>query len=182
MRRPLWLSLLTLVAGLGLGLLYAWVVSPVRYVDTSPNTLRADFKDAYRAAIAASYAATHNLERAKARLALLDDPNPAEALTAQAQRMLASGESFDIVQEVAGLASDLGSGTASVSPSVTAAPTTGLPTPVLAASPSPSPSITSTSDLQTLSAPTETSVPTLIFDTPTARPTPTPIPTASAPF
>jgi hypothetical protein len=180
MRRLAGLSLLALMVGVGIGLLYAWVVSPIRYVDTTPNTLRADFKDSFRAAIAASYSATHNLERAKARLALLGDPNPAEALTAQAQRMLASGESFDTVQEVAALASDLGSGTASVSRSATAAPVTNLPT--TAPTMTPSLSATATIDLETLPAPTETATPTLVFDTPTARPSRTSIPTASAPF
>jgi hypothetical protein len=182
MRRHSWLILLSLVAGLAVGLAYAWAISPIRYVDTTPNTLRADFKDAFRAAIAASYSSTHNLERTRARLALLGDPNPAEALTAQAQRMLAAGESSVIVQEVAGLASDLGSGVASVSASATAIPTSNLPTPVLPAITSSSAAATGTSDAQTLSVPTETAAPTLVFDTPTARPTRTPIPKASAPF
>lgn len=65
MRRIPWLSLLLLAAGFGAGLAYAWIVSPIRYVDTTPDTLRSDFKDQFRTAIAASYAATHNLERAK---------------------------------------------------------------------------------------------------------------------
>lgn len=191
------LTVLTLVAGLAAGLLYSWVVSPMRYVDTTPNTLRADFKDQFRTLIAASYASTHNLERARARLALLGDADPVEALTAQAQRMLASGESFQVVQDVAGLASDLRSGVASIPP-LTASP--------LAASPSPAPSSTiptqlapvatdtsspaATGQAQVISTSTATDtvtatvpVPTvLVFDTPTARPSPTPIPTASAPF
>ncbi len=182
MRRLPWLILLSLLAGLAVGLAYAWVISPIRYVDTTPNTLRADFKDSFRAAIAASYSSTHNLQRARARLALLGDPNPAEALTAQAQRMLAAGESVAIVQEVAGLASDLGSGVASISASATAIPTSNLPTAVLPATPAPSATATGTSDAQDLSVPTETIAPTLVFDTPTARPTRTPIPKASAPF
>ena len=81
------LYLLTgLLIGLGLGLLYAWVISPVKYVDTSPASLRADFKDGYRAAIASAYLASGNVERAQSRLALLGDPNPVQALVNQAQQ------------------------------------------------------------------------------------------------
>jgi len=68
-----WEWLIAIIAGFALGLFYAWVLSPVRYTDTIPNTLRADFKDQFRIAIAASYASTHDLGRAKARLALLGD-------------------------------------------------------------------------------------------------------------
>jgi len=67
--------LITLLLGLGLGLAYAWAISPLRVVDADPIALRTDFKDAYRSAIAASYAATGNLPRAEARLALLGDAN-----------------------------------------------------------------------------------------------------------
>ena len=180
MNRTLWVALLALVAGFGLGLAYAWVISPIRYVDTTPATLRADFKDTFREAIAASYAATHNLDRARARLALLGDADSVEALTAQAQRMLAAGQPFALIQEVAGLASDLRSGVAST-PSVA----TGKPTSSAAPSPQPataSASATELVDLSSESTPTEMIATLLPAATPTPRPTRTPIPTASAPF
>ena len=84
--------LITLLLGLGLGLAYAWAISPLRVVDADPIALRTDFKDAYRSAIAASYAATGNLPRAEARLALLGDVNSINILNSQAQRLIASGE------------------------------------------------------------------------------------------
>lgn len=193
MRRRRWelpIAVLALIIGLLAGVLYAWVIAPLRYVDTTPSTLRADFKDQFRTLIAASYAATHNLERARARMALLGDPDPVEALSAQAQRMLASGESFQVVQDVAGLASDLRSRVASnpPSPSLTATLsfTTSAPLPTFSPFPSPtqpaelaadstaSPAVSAT---DTELAPTE-----LVFPTPTARPTSTRIPTPSAPF
>ena len=99
-----WYLVAGLALGIGLGLLYAWAISPVRYVDTTPAALRAEFKDQYRAVIAAAYAATGDLGRARARLALLGDPDPVQALTAQAQRMLAAGEPFESVRSVAMLA------------------------------------------------------------------------------
>ena len=88
-----WVWIIALILGFGLGLGYAWVVSPVQYVEANPQVLRDDFKDGFRATIAAAFASNGDLERARARLALLGDPNPAQALTAQAQRMLATGES-----------------------------------------------------------------------------------------
>ncbi|HLA86775.1 MAG TPA: hypothetical protein VJL10_02015 [Anaerolineales bacterium] len=68
--------ILALLTGLGLGLAYSWFISPVTYVDANPAILRADFKDQYRVVIAASYASTHDLPRARARLELLSDADP----------------------------------------------------------------------------------------------------------
>ncbi len=172
--------MLYLLGGFGLGLLFSWVISPVRYVDTSPDTLRADFKDQFRVVIAASYASDHNLERARARLALLGDSNDVQDLTAQAQRMLGAGESFNMIQEVAALATDLQTGVASILPTALASPvpnqiTSSQTATVLATVIETSGAITDTPTI-------EISSPTAIFDTPTPRPTKTPIPTASAPF
>ncbi len=44
MKRVAAASLLALVAGLGIGLLFAWVIAPLRYVDTAPDTLRRGFQ------------------------------------------------------------------------------------------------------------------------------------------
>jgi len=96
--------LLALLAGLGLGLVYSWVISPLRVLDAEPNTLRADFKDQYRSVIAAAYAATGNLPRARARLSLLGDSNVVEALNGQAQRMQANQQTFERADQVAALA------------------------------------------------------------------------------
>jgi len=99
--------ILALAIGIGLGLVYAWFISPIEYVNATPQVLRADFKDDYRTAIAAAYAATGNLERARSRLSNLGDPDSVQALTAQAQRMLAEGQSFEAMEQVAMLASAL---------------------------------------------------------------------------
>jgi hypothetical protein len=104
MRRIPWDILLALVAGIGLGLVYSWVISPLRVLNAEPTTLRADFKDQYRSVIAAAYAATGNLPRAQARLSLLGDANSVEALNGQAQRMQANNQSFERADQVAALA------------------------------------------------------------------------------
>ena len=56
--------LLGVVVGMLAGLIYGWVVQPVRLVDTSPASLRTDFQDDYVALIAAAYAVTRDLPRA----------------------------------------------------------------------------------------------------------------------
>jgi hypothetical protein len=183
MRRIALTALLALLAGAAVGLVYAWMIAPARQADTAPNTLRADFKDQFRALIAASYADNHNLARARARLALLGDADPIEALTAQAQRMLASRASFQVVQQVAQLATDLRAGVASLPPSVAAVDTantlTATTTQLIPTQLSVAATATAISPEPT---PGEGPAATPAFDTPTARPTPTPIPTASAPF
>ncbi len=185
MTRILAASLLTLIIGLAAGLAYAWVIAPARYVDAAPNTLRADFKEQFRTLIASAYSADHNLGRARARLALLGDPDPVEALTAQAQRMLASGASFQVIQDVAQLASDLRAGAASAPPSATQTQVSlSVPSPYPSPSATSSLSVPTQADVATDSSATATEAvtSTLSVDTPTPRPTRTPIPTPSAPF
>lgn len=99
-----WDIVLALLAGIGLGLVYAWMISPLRVTDADPSILRADFKDQYRSAIAAAYTASGNLPRAQARLKLLQDTNPIDVLNAQAQRMLAQGQAAQAADQVAALA------------------------------------------------------------------------------
>jgi hypothetical protein len=176
MRSISWQWPAALLAGLGLGLLYAWVISPVRYLDTAPDTLRLDFKDSYRASIAAAYAATGDLERARARLALMGDTDPVDALTAQAQRMLAAGEQFDSIRQVARLATDLRTG-ASSGPSLTARVVSGgTRAPTLTGAP---PGTESAPEAATS---TSEAVQPPNLDTPTPRPTRTPTATPGAPF
>ncbi len=105
-----WYLLTGFVLGAVLGLVFAWVVAPVEYVDTSPSSLREDFKDRYRALIAAAYLANGDIARAQARLNLLRDKEVARTLAEQAQRTLAGGGSPDEAQALALLALDLGQG------------------------------------------------------------------------
>ena len=107
MSRIPWGVMLALLAGLGLGLAYAWVISPRDIIDATPASLRLDFKDQYRSLVAAAFAATGNLPRAEARLALLEDRDPIDVLNAQAQRMRAvtAGDGqFEHPDQVAALA------------------------------------------------------------------------------
>ncbi|MFQ5616788.1 MAG: hypothetical protein ACE5GO_10085, partial [Anaerolineales bacterium] len=82
-KRGPWYLLTGLIIGITIGVLYAWSISPIKYVDTEPASLREDFKEEYRALIAAAYAANRDLARAQARLTLLEDPDIADTLAAQ---------------------------------------------------------------------------------------------------
>lgn len=182
MNRVPWAVLLALLAGLGLGLVYAWAISPLKVIDAEPLTLRADFKDQYRSAIAAAYAATGDLTRAKARLSLLEDSNPIEALNAQAQRMLATGVSFEEADQVAALAVALDQGEINPPPITQTSivestdTTSNPPTSTLPVPPSEPPIQTTEETPQEVETQATPSV------VPTPRPTRTTVPTLSAPF
>jgi hypothetical protein len=105
-----WYLLTGLVLGLIIGLVYSWAVRPVEYVNTSPASLRADFKDQYRALIAAAYAANGDLVRARGRLSLLQDADTYQTLAAQAQQTLAEGNSSEEARALGLLAVAIGQG------------------------------------------------------------------------
>ena len=176
MRRIPWDLLLALLAGLGLGLVYSWIISPTRVTDAEPLALRADFKDQYRSAIAAAYAATGNLPRAQARLSLLTDTDPIEALNAQAQRMLASGQSLEQADQLAALASALDQG---VALEFTSTPIPQIANTIIITSTLALDTSAVTNEITETPQPIETQA-TLSASTP--RPTRTLIPTLGAPF
>jgi hypothetical protein len=79
-----WL-LFFLVIGVGIaaGLLYGWVVSPVKYVDTSPETLRQDYKTDYVLMVAEAFQTERDTSLALQRLALIRS-NPQQDVVQQA--------------------------------------------------------------------------------------------------
>ena len=174
-RRFPWAAIIVLILGFGLGLGYAWAVAPVQYVDADPLVLRDDFKDHFRAIIAAAYASNGDLERARARLTLLGDPDLAQALTSQAQRMLASGKSPESIQQVALLASALQGKAVANSP-------TQIPTNNLEAVGESFDTATSTSETAQPTTEAESTTTPFPLSTPTLRPTRTATPTLGAPY
>ena len=130
--------------------------------------------------IAASYASTLDLARAKIRLELLGDADPVQALSAQAQRMLASGQPFDSVEQVAMLADDLQSGVAHIPPTAKTESSVSVELPT--STPAASSFETETPQAASNESPTTEIVSTIIPITITPRPTQTLTPTAGAPF
>jgi hypothetical protein len=194
LRSTIFHLILALLTGLGLGLAYSWLISPVTYIDANPAILRADFKDQYRVVIAASYASTHDLARARARLELLSDTDPIGELSAQAQRMVGTGESFERVQPLAQLATDLQQGIVSIpitstlfasTPFIAVINTPTLETPFIKeATPTVTSEFTELTFAPTSSFEQTPLVPQFIF-TPTPRPTrwtATPVPAQGEPF
>jgi hypothetical protein len=102
-----WYLLTGLAVGIVLGILYAWAIAPLEYTNTSPDTLRANFKDEYRLLIALSHQSHGSLDRTRARLALLADFDPITALGEQAQRFLSANASKESIQALADLSEAL---------------------------------------------------------------------------
>jgi hypothetical protein len=72
------LFLLMVALGAGLGLLYGWVINPVKYVDSTPNNLRVDYQSDYVLMVAEAYNADGDLALAVRRLAILGEKPPLE--------------------------------------------------------------------------------------------------------
>lgn len=106
-RRGYWYLLTGLVIGLVAGLVYAWLINPVDYVNTIPSSLREDYRDQYRLMIALAYATNNDLVRASERLKLLKDDDPVRTLTEQAQRILAEDGSMEDARSLGALATAL---------------------------------------------------------------------------
>ena len=77
MKRWVWI-LLAAALGVGLGLLYGWVVDPVHFVDLTPDTLRADYRADYILMVAEAYESEHDLDLAARRLAIFGSDSPAD--------------------------------------------------------------------------------------------------------
>ena len=109
MNREGWIPLaIGVVLGIALGVYYAWVISPVEYVETAPASLRAEYKADYFTLIALAYATTGDLDRAQSRLALILDSDPASTLGQLAQTRLATGRPEREARALAMLAAALG--------------------------------------------------------------------------
>lgn len=188
-----WYLLTGFVIGIVLGLVYAWLISPQQYNDTSPASLQPEFKDQYRAMIAAAYIATLNLPRAEARLEYLGDSDVVRALAEQAQRTLAEGNSSLEAQALGLLAVALGQGESAIIPSQPSSETpdqsqspnpsgsTETIPPTIDETLEPNPNITGTSPSP---GPTDQTpqVTRTILSTATPLPTRTPTATPGTPF
>ncbi len=76
---PRWLpALIAAIIGLAIGLVYGWLVDPVEYVDTTPDTLRADYRADYILMVAEAYESERDPELAARRLAVWGSQPPAD--------------------------------------------------------------------------------------------------------
>lgn len=67
-----------IIVGIGIGLYYGWVVSPVQFFDTTPATLRIDYQTDYVLMVAEAYVSEQDATLAVERLYFLGAANPTE--------------------------------------------------------------------------------------------------------
>ena len=106
---------IAILIGVGLGLLYGWVIKPVDYVDTSPDTLRIDYKTDYILMVAEAFEGDGDLHLAVRRIAVLGGTSPVEMIyeailfaekagyadadLATMQTLLSALQTFNLTQE-----------------------------------------------------------------------------------
>lgn len=165
--------LLGLLLGLAGGLVYAWLISPIVYVDASPGRLSDRYKDEYVYLVSQSYALTGDWEVAEERLAQLDEETLAQRVATLFERYLREGEPAPAVRNLAVLTQRVGGD----SPALSLFGATPQP-PQITPTASPAGSTATATLLPTPSLtprPTRTPQPTLT-PSPTAVPTATPRP------
>jgi hypothetical protein len=96
-----------LVLGVWLGLWYGWRVSPVRYVSTTPDLLRQDYRDDYVLMVAEAYAADHDLGLAAQQLSRLGGVQMGAEVRAAAGRFTSAGYAEADLRKLYSLAADL---------------------------------------------------------------------------
>lgn len=110
------LASVALLGGMGLGLWYGWVLDPVEYRDTDVSHLASVYRDEYVLMVGEAFVLDGDLDAARARLALLDLPDPAVQVADSAEAALARGASLLDVQALARLAAALGAQRESLRP------------------------------------------------------------------
>lgn len=147
-----------LVAGLALGLSYAWLVDPVRLYNTTPVLMRSDYRHDWIRMAALGYVVDGDLERALARLEGLRGEDVRVALAGLIEAGAAHGWPAHTMRTLSGLAQRLqvhtpamlvylqtpptspqGSGLPLPSPTPSPPPTIFLPNPTLTPTPLVSP-------------------------------------------
>ena len=162
--------LIGLILGLAGGLIYAWLINPVAYVDADPERLSDRYKDEYVFLVSQNYAATGDWAAAQERLQALEEPELPQRVADLFERYLREGRPAGHVRNLAILTRRLGGD----SPALSLFGPTPLPPPVTQ---EPT-EAASTATATLLPTPTLTRRPTNT-PRPTLTPTPTQIPTAT---
>ncbi len=109
---------IAIILGILAGLYYGWVINPVEYIDTTPDTLREDFKTDYVLMVAEIYRGDSDPQAAARRLALLGPEAPAEIV----QKAIAYGNQAGYGQSDLALLDDLHQALQSWNPNPTVEP------------------------------------------------------------
>lgn len=101
---PRWLVALGLgIVGIATGLIYGWNIDPVKFVDTPPSSLRADYRADYVLMVAESYHSTQDVGLAQHQLAILGSDSPAVIVA----RALQTAQQIGYAPDDQGLMQDL---------------------------------------------------------------------------
>ncbi|MCS7283341.1 MAG: hypothetical protein RMK65_08990 [Anaerolineae bacterium] len=139
-RRTFLLTFLAgLTVGLALGLIYSWLIDPVRLYNTTPPLLRTDYRHEWIRLAALGYVADGDLERALLRLKGLPEKDVREALTAMIEAYAASGQPASTMRRLTALADRLGIRTPAM---LAYLETTEVPPATVPPTPTPPPPLT----------------------------------------
>ena len=161
-----------LLVGLGLSLVYTWVLDPPPLTMTTPAALNPHDREVYTVLVAAAHAADRNLDQAEKRLAKLEDPDIENTIVNLAERHITEGRDVRNVQALARLANGLGRTSAAVRPFI------ATPSPTSTRSPTATPTRPTPTRMPTVTA-TSSPTSTLRRRTPTAAATPINEPTST---
>ncbi len=157
-----------LIVGLALGLIgglvYAWFLDPVTYVDVAPDRLHSADRQAYILLVSEAYLQDKDLERARARLNALGVRHVGQMVAEQADAAFLGGAPIEQVRALTALAEALGTSPLaaevfSSSPAAPIATSLATATPTFEAMPSPTPSPTPLTPTPTPEPPSPTPVP-----------------------
>jgi hypothetical protein len=104
----IFLAVIGLLGGTGLGLWIGWDVAPVEYVDTDITYLHPVYKEDYLLMVSEAYALDGDLDAARARVALLSLSDPANAIADLGERAVARNAPASHIRALARLAAALG--------------------------------------------------------------------------
>jgi hypothetical protein len=102
------LAILGLASGAGLGLWYGWEVDPVAYTDTDIAHLHPLYRDDFILMVSKAYALDSDLDTARARIALLALPAPADTVADLAEQAISQAKPPPQIRVLAQLASAMG--------------------------------------------------------------------------
>src|SRR5512135_2226873 len=101
---PRWLiPVIACLLGIAGGVAYGWVINPVKFVDTTPASLRADYRTDYVLMVAEAFRANQDTELAGRRLAILGTEAPsamAAAALEVAQNSEYSSDDITLLQDL----------------------------------------------------------------------------------
>jgi hypothetical protein len=100
-----WLKFIfAVLLGLAAGMVYGWVISPVEYLDTTPSTLRYDYRTDYVLMVAEIFESNQDADLALHQLAQLGSDPPVEIVIqslAYATQLGYSAEDLVLLQNLA---------------------------------------------------------------------------------